>query len=251
MKINTNCERCLFSDIASSKEPCKFDIINHIGINKNLKVVNDYYYIDNYQCQYCLSKEVYLKNKDQFDSVDVIEYIKQKVLLQYYLIIDCNQSIDVDAILSKIMNLSIAPKFVSFIVRNEESDSVPNLIKRLSQAETNFIWKIHDSDKEIEFDEILKSVLDTNIKICKSRYIWIRSYDQLMNDNDEISIINYLVNIKQDSVSVLCSSESDTIHSCFLNIKDYEDLITNVSSCLYNAIKTVVNDKKLEIGYYD
>jgi hypothetical protein len=103
----------------------------------------------------------------------------------------------------------------------------------------------------MSFDDALKSVLDTNIKTCKSNYIWIRSYDQMIEDNKEIETINYLVNIKQDSVSILCSSASDTIHSCFLNTKDYEDLVTNVSTCLFKAISIVVKDKNLEIGYYD
>jgi hypothetical protein len=250
MIINSGCEKCLFSDKASSEEPCKFNIINHIANSKSLKVIDDYYYIENYQCQYCLSKDFYLKNKEEFEGVDIMEQIKQKAYLKYYLIIDCDKSVDTKQLINKILDLGVSPKFVSFIVRDE--DSVSGLVRELTKTETPFVWKVHAiAVQDMSFDDALKSVLDTNIKTCKSNYIWIRSYDQMIEDNKEIETINYLVNIKQDSVSILCSSASDTIHSCFLNTKDYEDLVTNVSTCLFKAISIVVKDKNLEIGYYD
>lgn len=251
MRINTNCEKCLFADIASSKEPCKFDIINHIAINKNLKVVNNYYSIDNYQCQYCLSKDFYSKNQEQFDKVDILEYMKQKALPKYYLIIDCDSVINSEQLIDKVLNLSIAPRFVSFVARSGDAENIADLVEKLTKIETPFVWKVHAFTQDISFDEALKSVLDTNIKACKSNYIWIRSYDQMLQDNNEISMINYLVNVKQDSVNILCSSKSETIHSFFLNMRDYEDLVINVSTCLFKAIGIVVNDKKLEVGYYD
>lgn len=252
MIVNSSCEKCLFSDKISSEEPCKFNVIDHIANSKSLKVINDYYYIENYQCQYCLSKDFYLKNEEQFYNVDIIEYIKQKASLKYYLIIDCEKDIEVQQLINKVLNLSIPPKFVSFVVRNEDPKNVSDLVNKLTKTETSFIWKVHAiTVLDMSFDEALKITLDTNIKACKSSYIWIRSYDQMMSDNKEIDMINYLVNIKQDNVSVLCSSESDTIHSCFLNTKDYEDLVTNVSTCLFKAIGIVVKDKNLEIGYYD
>lgn len=252
MIINSSCEKCLFSDKISSEEPCKFNVINHIINSKSLKVINDYYYIENYQCQYCLSKDFYSKNKEQFDSVNLIEHIKQKASLKYYLIIDCEKDIDVQQLINKVLNLSILPKFVSFIVRGADPKSVSDLVGELTKTETPFIWKVHAiTVLDMSFDEALKITLDTNIKACKSSYIWIRSYDQIMSDCSEIDIINYLVNIKQDNVSILCSSASNTIHSCFLNTKDYEDLVTNVSTCLFKAIEIVVRDKNLEIGHYD
>lgn len=251
MITNTNCEKCLFADRASADEPCKFDIINHISANKHLEVVSDYYRINNYQCQYCLSKDFYLKNKEQFFNIDIMEYIKQKVLLKYYLLIDCNKYIDIPCLLDKILNLNIHPKFISFIVRNGNEQNILELVEELKKIESKFIWKVHAFTQDINFDEALKSVLDTNIKVCNSNYIWIRSYDQMINDKDEIGMINYLVNVKQDNVSILCSQNSETIHSCFLNTIDYEDLVVNVSTCLFRAIQIVVGDNKIEVGYYD
>jgi hypothetical protein len=85
---NTSCKNCLFSHEASSDSTCEFNIIDHIKENKTITIKDNFFHIENYLCQYGMSREIYEKNKDELEkqNIDIKEQIKKNAYIKYYLV---------------------------------------------------------------------------------------------------------------------------------------------------------------------
>lgn len=203
MKQNTKCENCLFADVHDSNNPCQHNIIDHIKNIKQLEVHNNYYTIVDYNCKMGFSKRAYENNADKY-SIDIIKQeILKNACIKYYLVMDITNASEeeIQHICNKINKLSIPPKYISFLIRNEDNKK---FIKYLNRGKiTNTEWKAHGFLVQIDVKEAIHVALDTNLKKNNSQLILFydkQHIDELDKDTNEI---NTIINVEQRPFHVL------------------------------------------------
>jgi len=249
--ISTNCKDCIFANPVSSGNPCTMDLINTIKTFKTIEVKNDYNYIYDYQCKYGFSKAQYLENKTDLDKTDIVNTLKQKNLIQYYLVIDLELGEDIVSLCHHINNLSIRPQYVSILSYQDNNTQIINLIKK--HIDVNIRWKIHNFlDYNIDHNVSLKVALDTSSILYSMSFLWINksSYMSYIVESNAIANINHIVNIQQPKCNFIRSQKflDDNLHNLLLSTSTYKHLIKNVSSSLEEGIETLTNTTTV---YYD
>jgi hypothetical protein len=248
MSINTSCETCCFAKTSDDNNHCLFNIINSIKDLKKIDIVDKYYYIHDYQCKYGFSKKIFDQNKDVLsDTSKLIDHIKIKNLIKYYLVIDCPYNIDYTTI-SKINNLTIPPSYISFLSHQEISpDMVRTLEKHMKEG---IVWKVHGYiDNTLTLGDKLRVALDTCKFIHNAQYIWINhlNYVSSVLSNEIVEHINFVINVEQPICNFLKSHVSDNIYTTILNTQTYQHITKNIDHDLEKGINTLSNTMK----YYD
>lgn len=247
---NTSCGLCYFADKAGSNNPCKMHIINQIMDIKDVEVRDQYYYIKNYTCMYGFSKKQYEKHKEMLSDIDIENFIRKKSLIKYYLVIDCREDYDIQTMCDYINKLAIPPAFISIIIYETDLSVIVKQLEKLINPTIK--WKTHNFlTKDISSSHAIKTVLDTNLTLQQSNYIWINRANDLQTivDNYVIEKINFIVNIQQPSCNFVRSKNTDkhSIYDLFMNTETYDYLKTKVNPMLEKSII----DSNTVSSYYD
>jgi len=252
---NTSCKNCLFSHEASSDSPCEFNIIDHIKENKTITIKDNFFHIENYLCQYGMSREIYEKNKDELEkqNIDIKEQIKKNAYIKYYLVIDYSMSdYPLESLCNDLNDLSIAPKFISVLLYQNNKQKPNEAIDIFRNSLTlDSKWKIHSFLEDLDKNYALHSALETNAKANNSQYFWILKPEQVKSMKNSIENIQYIVNIKQPVCNLLKHKDEIDAHNfntLFLNFDTYKAFCQNISQSLEKAVGNLEN---MTIAYYD
>lgn len=220
---NTLCENCLFAHEASSQSPCEHEVIKHIKDIKTLKIVNNYYVIEDYKCKMGFSKNAYDNNSEKHPLEEIKQEILKNACIKYYLVMDITEADEEQLahIGSKINELKIPPKYISFLIFSENSKEK---IKALEQSHiSNVEWKAHSFIADLEKNNGLHIALDTNLKKNNSQLVLFYSIDDVDDLDQDVNEINTIVNIEQPAFHVLKkNNKENTINGLFLSFDSYE-----------------------------
>lgn len=234
---NTYCQKCIFSQEATSHSPCEYDIPNNIKNIKNLSIKDNFYIIEDYTCLYGFGKDQYSIHKNNINHTQLKEIIKEKTELKSYLLLDARLiTIDqLSQIINELSHLEIKPKKVSFIVSPENSDSFYRTIHKNLSCEK---WTMHVFINDIPFNDCINIVLDTNLQTCNawcvifydaSRYIENGDIDKTIN-----SIHKKLI-IQQLSFHGVFESK-DSLHKLCLNCHIYKLITSTLSNDILKGL---------------
>lgn len=223
---NTLCERCYFSQKASSNKSCVFDIPNIIKDSHSIEVENDYIKINNYTCRYGFSKTKYQENIDKFNNVDMIEYIKKNNIVQYSLSLIV-ENYSPEEIYQKIKELSILPFYIT-IICYEKAESLHRI---LQSKEYSIPYKIHKFLEDMPPAQALHVALETN-KNKIGDLMWIlneKGLDYIL-EKDSIQDINYIINVLQKPAHYYKSKKLNSqFNGIFINTSNYWTLSRTVN----------------------
>ena len=243
MNSNTNCKVCCFSDVASSTTPCQLHIIDQVKNTKDIIVKDDYYYINNYRCKYGFSKEQLDKHPELFKDIDLIDYIKTKQLVSYYLIIDYRSSnTSIEDIANYINKLEIKPKFISILLYETELAPIVNILNE--KLDKSLKWKTHNFlTKDTSLGLAIKTTLDTSKILKESNYLWIVDSADLKRiaDGNSILDINRIINIDQPLCNALKCENIEPISGLFINTQTYMYITHKVHQFIDEGIKIIPN----------
>lgn len=249
---NTSCEKCYFAKPADSDLPCAFFIIDAIKDLRKIDTVNSYYYINDYQCKYGVSKNIAENRLSDFN-IDITEYAKQQTAINYSIYIKL-YNLDIDNIKTvcyQIKQLSIAPKSINIVFDNASSF---NTIKDTCTAEfsgLDFTWKLHNFLEQQTDEDQLHTCLCTDKQLSTSQFIWILN-DTILNIcslNDSINHINYLCNIEQPKLAIFANNCTDIyFYGMFISLENLKGLWTHEGRNLDSAIKKLY---PLDLQRYD
>lgn len=255
MKYSTDCSKCIFSsEVDSGDDSCKFKIIDGIKDIKTIDIKNNYYYINKYICKYGFSKDKQVSLEQDFPNINLIEYIKQKNYIKYYLVIDnLDNKLSLEDICNQILKLTIKPHCVSVLTRQE---SMPDAIKQCNQIlKESMMWRLHNFfDMQIDFDIGSFTILSTAKQTKEANYVWfLHDYQiQTMLDEKAIEQINYIVNVEQPEIGIFKSKhKTDTIGGLFMTYRNYDGLTSNISQVLSIALKNYISSENISIINYD
>jgi hypothetical protein len=228
------------------------NIINYL-INNNIKdiIIKDgFYYIKNYTCMYGFSHKQYENNKDTLKDIDLINYIKDKQSINYYLVIDCRDDYSIEDLCHNINQLSIKPASVSILFYENEMTTVLKYLDKY--LDRNIGWKSHNFlTRDITASSAIKSILDTNLKLLKPQYLWINQAKDLKTiiENKIVEKINFVTNVEQPVCNFIRSKNTDTssVYDLFMNVQTYDYLSKKVDPMLDKSI-TIANTVS---AYYD
>lgn len=219
MNIGTNCKKCLFGHSVSEHSQCDLGIIDIIKDEKKIETKEEYNYIHEYMCRFAFDKEIYDANRSELEKIDMVKLLQERGEIKYYLIIDLDTNDDIEKICEKINNLTIKPKFVSFMIFNYEQTqkliqvTTDNLDKKIQ-------WKAHNFVEQEELSVKISSVLDTNKRANNSHYLYIikgSDIDQLENYTMRI---NTIITIEQKPFHVIMK-EKDSAYGLFTSFNHY------------------------------
>ena len=220
---NTLCENCLFADEASSQSPCEHKVIKHIKDIKTLKIVNNYYVIEDYKCKMGFSKNAFDNNSEKYSLEDIKEEILKNSCIKYYLVMDITE-VDKEQLAhigSKINELKIPPKYISFLIFSENSKEKITALEESNIS--NVEWKAHVFIPDIDKNNGLHLALDTNLKKNKSQLLLFYSTDDIDDLDQDINEINTIVNIEQPAFHLLRKNNKKNImDGLFLSFDSYE-----------------------------
>ena len=238
----TSCKDCVFSHSINSIKSCDFNLIDSIKATRDIETRDDYNYIPNYHCKYGLSKKTYYANKDKFEEIDLMNYIRHRNLIKYYLVIDLEDDTDIEALCLHINSLSIKPDFISILAYASDMADLIEAIK--THIGSDIKWKLHNLiNKDMDHSLALKVALDTSPILDKTQFIWInRSSDiQYIAESDAVSKINYIVNIEQPVCNFIGSQtlSSNNFHNLLMSVSTYKHIVKNISSSLMDGIEQI------------
>jgi len=248
MSTNTSCKSCCFSKTANNIDNCKFGIIDKIKDTKKIEIKDNYNYVYDYSCKYGFSSKYLEQNSDLFKDINLEEYIKQKQLLSYYLIIDHRSDIPIEQIIDNINKLNINPQFISIMLY--ESNIKPIVDSLNNKLNKNLKWKTHNFlDKETPIGLAIKTILDTKKDINNIQYLWILDSKHLsrMIDNNTIENIHKIITLDQPVCNMLAVKDIDPIYGIVINTQTYQYITKNFHQLLDEGIKLIPN---LNITYY-
>jgi hypothetical protein len=220
---NTLCENCLFADHASSQSPCEHEVIKHIKDTKTLNIVNDFYIIEDYMCKMGFSRSAFDSNSEKYCLKEIKQEILKRACIKYYLVMDITDADEeqIARVCSKINELKIPPKYISFLIFSENSK---DKIKSLEQSKiTSVEWKAHSFIADVDKNNGLHLALDTNLKKNNSQLLLFYNIDDIDDLDQDINEINTIVNIEQPAFHVLKkNNKENTMDGLFLSFDSYE-----------------------------
>jgi hypothetical protein len=245
---NTSCEKCAFSNpVESSEKNCIFDIPSKI--NRNIKTINNYNFIENYKCLYGFSKNQ-IENNEDLKNVDIKDLVIEKAKLKYYFIIDLRNtdSLYIDQVIRDINNLEIKPNYLSLIVGSNDADLVHNCIKNNLSCRK---WKMHVFLETTSLNDCINLILDTNIIesnawcVLFAEAAFLKTKD--ININKIINNLQEIFIIKQDNFFGV-KYEDNNLNLLCLNSRVYKSLSSTVSRDILASIGTT---KEVILTAYD
>jgi hypothetical protein len=247
MTIKTKCESCIFSSPVSGGDPtCKFNIIDYIKDIKNININQDFYYIDDYVCRFAFGKDTYENNKEELKTIDLVQVLLDRSSIKYYLIMELSNEDCVDQMVDSINNLSILPKFISFVTFKYANHE--QLIEKLSNKLNKKIqWKIHKFLVDETIDHRIHPILDTNKRANNSHYFLVCKGEEASGLENYIMRINTMINIEQIKFHILMKDLSHSIYGIFMSF-DHYGLIRSLISPI--GIEELSKDPSYLIRYY-
>ena len=239
---NTNCERCIFSDFASSSDPCKMNIIDQIKDIYNIEIKNKYFYIKDYRCKYGFDIDIYKEYKDKIGSLQDLEnHLKQNNYIKYLLIIKLDDKLlsYLDKICDIINSLYIPPQFVCFFTlqNNETSKHIETISTKLND---NIKWKLNNFLFEQEFGDYISTIISTNFKKNDAPYFWINNGDITDKINENLININKIINIIQPKAQALIKNNLDW-NGIFLSFDNYAEIVRAFGSNIIEGLSNLEN----------
>lgn len=248
---NTNCETCIFSrryeDSYSSC--CEFEIPKLIQDSKDIEITTSKYLkIKNYLCRYGFAQNTHDLYKDQISNIDIKKQILNRLVLRYYLIIDCRDTLlHPESIIKDINIPNNHPKFLSIIVNNDIE--AKKYISVLDSIENRlFSYKIHILLEDRLIQSILPMILDVNAKKNHTQYFLIMRPKDLAGLEQYINSIQSILQIYQPDCDFLTLKNRSVseIFGLFLPF-DYYIFLKDKYGSLENATK----DESVKVVYYE
>lgn len=255
MKYSTQCKNCIFAKDSHSDIPCEFYIIDQLKENKqdDLKIVDNYYQINNYRCLYGFSKEKIDDINPLLKDISIKDYIIEKNYIKYYLLID-NMLLNSNpsSIVTFVNNLIIKPKVVSIITKTEKPQLMIDYFNE--NIAESVVWRIHNFYNEmIDSESAVYSIMSTNKYLDTINYLWIINDIDLDNriKSKEIEQINHTINIIQPSIGILNKKGEDYFNGLFLTKKNYLMLTQTINQSIKKATKEFIEMNKVQLVEYD
>lgn len=242
--VNTRCERCIFSNPVSSGNPCENKIIEYIKETKKLKVINDFYSIEQYSCKMGFSRDIYEKNKQEASLSEIKQKIVEEACIKYYLIMDITECgpKDIKTLCKKLLSLDIKPAFISFIMFPDESNK--KKIETLKKyADNTLMWKAHSFIENISIDDAIHASLDTNFYKNDSRFILIYDPQDISELNLDINTINSEINIMQKFFHYGKKKKRKKLNGLFIHFDNYQtcrSIDKNITTALTSIPEAVI-----------
>lgn len=249
---NTHCKSCMFSKEANATSPCEFNIIDIIKDNKELSVIDNFFYIKNYRCSYGLSENIYTSYPELQKEQDIKEFVVHQAKLSYYLILDIrtitNEEIH-NIIETNIKTLDIKPQFISFICSNEQHSN--NVIENIRKTfyGTNIDWKVHMFIDSIPLNDCINIAAETTINNFTKQIttLVIGTIDPNIDMNDHINYLHYLFKILQNGTYCVLK-DSTSLHMMGIYISLYKSIVSTIGKDILYGINNI---SELKIGQYD
>lgn len=248
---NTHCKDCMFSQTADKTDPCDFSIIDLIKGQKELSIVDSYFYIKDYKCSYGFSENIYNANPELQKITDIKSFILDKAKISYYMVIDC-RLLSIDDLVSKIItikNLEIKPKFISLIVSNEQN--LKRILDHIQESliGSNIDWKVHSFLNSASFNDCINILAETTItNFTNIQFILFDDGSEYhQNINDMINYLHYSFKIIQ-SKNYCIAFNNDNLHMMCMYISLYKSIMSTIGKNIIEAINSIPN---LNIGSYD
>lgn len=239
--MRTLCEKCLFSDLSDSNEPCKMNIINEVKAYHETAVSdNGFYIIEDYVCRYGFDIGIYDKNKKDLGTIsDLEQMIRDKNKIKYYMLIDIIDRNRIEHVCKKISTLPIKPGFVSFLLNKENrTEDIINTIKINLINEVP--WKIHNFlEEKIELNEKLTIVTDTNAKKNDTVYFWVDQDTNADKWAKDIENINNIIYTSQPRCHAMFRSEQKD--GLLLSFDSYKLMRSDLDSNIFKALENLEN----------
>lgn len=249
-RINTSCENCYFASEAESEKPCTFFIPDAIQETKKIEVKNSYYYLNDYQCRYGVSKETY-NNKIKDMDIDIIEYAKAQAIPRYILYVYIKgDDLTLRQVCDNINKLAVRPEKIKIAF-----DHTFNVVNAADICEEllgkKFNWKLHYFfDEQPDYNMLNVAITNDNV-LTYSKFIWILDHnllDYIVKNNLDNSI-NFIVNVQQPPVAILNSKKSTGyFYGMFMTLDNLMGIWSHVSKDISKAIEESYKDS---ISYYD
>jgi hypothetical protein len=233
---NTHCKDCVFSNVASDANACKFDIPQMVIDNHNILVKDNYNYIENYKCFYGFSRKILEENKESLSLESIENMVLTRSKIRYYLVLDIRsiKPEDMSDIIYLINNLDIKPQYISFIIlpQNNAKDTFKLLNENLK---VECKWKLHTFLENMPLNDVVNISAETNLNTANSSILFVYDYSQKesLNINNAINYMHYHFIIKQDN---LFGISHDGLHGLCLPIAIYRSLLSLVDRDIIKAI---------------
>jgi len=246
----TNCSDCIFSSSVSlNTDACKFNIPKLITGIKKINIINDFYQIEDYRCQYGFGKKQFSNNKEALEKLDIENAILSQAKLKYYLVVDLRfiSYKEVETLLETISNLDILPTYISFIIGYDYQNEIYLLIKNFTRFKK---WKIHVFIDSLDFSECIKIVLDTNLTQAEA---WCVSFLKPEIKNLSIELNSYINNLhdifilEQLTATGVCFNKND-INLMTINSGLYKSLTSQVDK---NIVSALQQTPEIQLLQYD
>jgi hypothetical protein len=241
----------MFSKETNTSSPCEFGIIDLISKNKELSVIDNFYYIKNYKCFYGFSENIYNQHPELQKEVDIKSFVLKKAQIAYYYILDA-RNLTTEQLYNKleiIKTLDIKPKFISIVLssHNEVKTCIENTKKILDQ--TNIDWKIHSFINSESFNHCINILAETTIQYMDNvQYILFddgNEYDH--NLSDIVNHMHYSYRVLQSGVSCIVLN-TNSLHMMSMSIALYKSLVSMIGLDIIESLNQIPN---LVIGNYD
>ena len=248
---NTHCKSCMFSKETNSDNPCDFGLIEIIKDHKEISVVDNFFYIKDYKCNYGFSEHIYTTNPELQKEIDIKNFILDKAKLQYYLVLDI-RLLSLEEIkneISIIKKLDIKPKFISFISSNEQKTSdIIKTIKSLLSSK-NIDWKVHVFLNTMSLNDCINIAVETTISTFKEISVLVinNCSDHTIDINTHINYLHYSFRLIQDKNHCIMHNKDD-LNMVAIYISLYKSIITTIGKNILNGINSIPD---LNIGKYE
>jgi hypothetical protein len=247
---NTHCKNCMFSNEANSTSPCEFNLIDLVKDNKELSVVDNFFYIKNYKCAYGFSENIYTENPELQNIPDIKTFIIDKAKLKYYLILDIRKLSDnsISNQINVIKTLDIKPSFISLICSNEQKAN--NIISNAKDEFKNsgIDWKVHVFVNSIPLNDCVNISAETTISNLQniSTILISDCSDDTLFLNDAVNYMHYSFRlIQNDSYCIMKNKNNLNMLAIYVSL--YKSILSTVSKDILHGIDSI---PELKIGTY-
>lgn len=237
MSTKTNCEKCIFADYADEETACAMGIIDKIRPSKEIVVDNKFNTVMHYRCPFAFSMKVYQENITDLGSIEELKHrLVARAMIDYYMVIFLRND-DLSRVCCSIKEMTIKPRFVSFVVENNNNtEEVIGTIKKSLSLDIK--WKLHNLLEEMSFQESLDTIFSTNTDKNNISYFWINSSENHLLWNNNILKINEIITIEQPYLHALFRHNEDGL---FLTFNNYENLMNQQKTGILDALKNTEN----------
>ena len=215
-------------------------VIDLVKNDKNIKIDdNNFYTIEKYRCSYGFNMEAYQKHQNEIGSIDNLkQQLTNRAKISFYMIVFLDDSL-LDKVCDTIISFEVLPKFVSFITyRNNDTKKIIDTCN--SKLNDKVGWKLHNMLNDLDYQESLDVVLDTNAHTKSSSYLWINYCDSLDSWSRDIKQINHTITLLQPECNALLRTK-DHNDGLFIGLQNYDEIRHSVDPEIFKALKTLPN----------